>query len=88
MYMRNTLLQLNLLFPMYWYPTRDLYIVIHLSLLYLCAKSILSPISYIYSSKYIFIHTSISNDPIILCVQYIVNGPTLLACNSMRMSVK
>jgi hypothetical protein len=45
MYMRNTLSQLNLLFPMYWYPTRDLYIVIHLSLLYPCAKSILSPVS-------------------------------------------
>jgi hypothetical protein len=29
MYMRNTLPQLNLIFPMYWYPTRDLYIVIH-----------------------------------------------------------
>jgi hypothetical protein len=66
MYMRNTLPQLNLLFPMYWNPTRDLYIVIHLSLLYPCAKSILSPISYNYTSKYNFIHTSISNDSIIL----------------------
>jgi hypothetical protein len=54
--------QLNLLFPMYWYPTRDLYIVIHLSLLDLCAKSILSLVSYIYTSKYNFIHTSNSND--------------------------
>jgi hypothetical protein len=45
MYMKNTLPQLNLLFPMYWYPIRDLYIVIHLSLLYPCAKSIFSPIS-------------------------------------------
>jgi hypothetical protein len=68
MYMRNTLLQLNLLFPMYWYPTRDLYIVIHLSLLYLSAKSILSPVSYIYTSKYNYIHTSISNDLVILFV--------------------
>jgi hypothetical protein len=40
---------------MYWYPTRDLYIVIHLSLLYPCAKSILSLVSYIYTSKYNFI---------------------------------
>jgi hypothetical protein len=42
MYMRNTLPPLNLLFPMYWYPIRDLYTIIHLSLLYLCAKSIFS----------------------------------------------
>jgi hypothetical protein len=68
MYMRNTLPQLNLLFPMYWYPTRDLYIVIQLSLLYLCAKSILGPVSYIYTSKYNFIQTSISNDLVILFV--------------------
>jgi hypothetical protein len=68
MYMRNTLPQLNLFFPIYWYPTRDLYIVIHLSLLYLCSKSILSLVSYIYTSKYNFIHTSISNDPITLFV--------------------
>jgi hypothetical protein len=40
MYMRNTLFQLNLLCPMYGYPTRDLYIVIHLSLLYLYARMI------------------------------------------------
>jgi hypothetical protein len=66
MYVRNTLPQLNLLFPMYGYPTRDLYIVIHLSLLYPCAKSILSLVSNIYTSKYNFIHTSISNDSITL----------------------
>jgi hypothetical protein len=68
MCMRNTLPQLNLLFSMYWYPIRNLYIVIHLSLLYLCAKSILSRVSYIYTSKYNFIHTSISNDPVTLFV--------------------
>jgi hypothetical protein len=51
---------------------RDLYIVIHLLLLYLCAKSILSLFSYIYTSKYNFIHTSISNDSITfyLCIIY------------------
>jgi hypothetical protein len=64
MYIRNTLPQFNLIFPMYRYPTGDLYIGIHLSLLYLCAKSILSSISYIYTSKYNFIHTSILNDSI------------------------
>jgi hypothetical protein len=64
MYVRNALPQLNLLFPMYGYPIRDLYIVIHLSLLYPCAKSILSLVFDIYTSKYNFIHTSNSNDSI------------------------
>jgi hypothetical protein len=77
MYMRNTLPQLNLHFPMYLYPTRDLYIVIHLSLLYPCAKSILSPVL---QFQMIQSHS--------ICVQYIVNGPMLLVCDSTRVTVE
>jgi hypothetical protein len=80
--------QLNVLFPIYWNPTRDLYIVIHLSLLYPCAKSrIVQSSTFTLQSSISFLQFQMIQSHSI-CVQYIINGPMLLACDSMRMSVE